>query len=413
MAFVLPQARRLLTAEEVVRESRRAMTRLAWDFPFFALMGRQICFRADTSTPTAAIDVAGYCYISPLFMSRVMTHSPALWEFIVAHELMHLALVHLGRQGGRTMRRWNRACDRWINQLLTQAGIGGANAVYFLDGLLPDSSVASLLSVEDLYETEPHQHDDVTSEAALPPGRGCGIHARAPLRGEGETFPDASEVNSARMWHQILRFGIRCAAQRRGDPFAALASLQLPCVSRRALLASVAASAAMCASEPTRRRDRSVPQDILLPAQAPRASGGRIAVLVDTSTSVSAAELQKVIVDVHAIVHMGAEVFLVVHDHDVSSAAVLTRVQGTEAVRQIVNARRGGTAYGPAYAAVEARSEQYHTLIHFTDAAPGDSWPRRPANVREVVVALVRTVPLAAIPAEYRVVQTVSERTSA
>ncbi len=42
---------------------------------------------------------------------------------VLAHEVMHPALQHHTRRGGRNPKRWNMACDYAINPLLIDAGI--------------------------------------------------------------------------------------------------------------------------------------------------------------------------------------------------------------------------------------------------------------------------------------------------
>ena len=59
-------------------------------------------------------------YFSPQF---VETLSAAEIAGTLAHEVMHPALQHHTRRGGRNPRRWNMACDYAINPLLLDAGL--------------------------------------------------------------------------------------------------------------------------------------------------------------------------------------------------------------------------------------------------------------------------------------------------
>ncbi|MBI3103070.1 MAG: hypothetical protein HYY98_16185 [Burkholderiales bacterium] len=68
-------------------------------------------------------------------------------RFVLAHEILHVALRHMGRRQGRDPYLWNVACDYVINDWLIQMQVGSAPAL----GLLHDLNLRGL-SAEEVYD---------------------------------------------------------------------------------------------------------------------------------------------------------------------------------------------------------------------------------------------------------------------
>ena len=68
------------------------------------------------------------------------------WRFVLAHEMLHAALRHGDRVGGRDPYLWNVAADYVVNGWLIEMGVGTAP-----DGLLHDPQLAGM-SVEAVYD---------------------------------------------------------------------------------------------------------------------------------------------------------------------------------------------------------------------------------------------------------------------
>ena len=68
-------------------------------------------------------------------------------RFVIAHEILHVALRHLPRRRGRDPFLWNVACDFVINDWLIQMDVGQPPAI----GLLHDLDLRGL-SAEDVYD---------------------------------------------------------------------------------------------------------------------------------------------------------------------------------------------------------------------------------------------------------------------
>ncbi len=85
---------------------------------------------------------AGEIYVNP--NARLTDEE---WRFVLAHELLHAALRHDKRQGGRDPYLFNVAADYAINGWLIEMGVGVAP-----EGVLHDSTLAGL-SAESIYDT--------------------------------------------------------------------------------------------------------------------------------------------------------------------------------------------------------------------------------------------------------------------
>ncbi|MFC3896807.1 hypothetical protein ACFOWZ_35480 [Lentzea rhizosphaerae] len=90
---------------------------------------------AAVSTASAEI------YVNPLAgLSRQE------WRFVLAHEMLHAALRHCDRVGGRDPYLWNVAADFVVNGWLVEMGVGAAP-----EGVLHDPSLRGL-SAESVYD---------------------------------------------------------------------------------------------------------------------------------------------------------------------------------------------------------------------------------------------------------------------
>jgi predicted metal-dependent peptidase len=98
---------------------QKARTTLLLDHPFFGTLLFRLGAQARSSIATTATDGVSL-YFNPQF---VETLSAAEIAGTLAHEVMHPALQHHTRRGGRNPRRWNMACDYAINPMLLDAGL--------------------------------------------------------------------------------------------------------------------------------------------------------------------------------------------------------------------------------------------------------------------------------------------------
>ena len=96
----------------------RLRTRLLLDQPFFGSLAMHLEMVPDASVPTAQTNGV-YLKFNPDFMAT-LTENEQLG--VLAHEVLHPALLHPYRRGDRDPKLWNEACDFAINTQLIEAG---------------------------------------------------------------------------------------------------------------------------------------------------------------------------------------------------------------------------------------------------------------------------------------------------
>lgn len=134
--------------------SLRLITRKArdWFISSFPLLGSMVasftfvedsglCRREDITV--AAVDES----VRTIYLNPAAALDEQESRFVIAHEVLHVALRHLPRRQGRDPWLWNVACDFVINDWLIQMQVGTPPAL----GLLHDETLRGL-SAEEVYD---------------------------------------------------------------------------------------------------------------------------------------------------------------------------------------------------------------------------------------------------------------------
>jgi predicted metal-dependent peptidase len=123
------------------RQISASLLRMCERSAFFAALALFARFQASEQVPTAATDGRDI-FVNPDFFGGL---SSADQDFVLLHEVLHAALLHVPRRGGRDAQLWNVAADIVVNGMLVHEG-------YQLpSGGLRDTS-REHLSVEEVYE---------------------------------------------------------------------------------------------------------------------------------------------------------------------------------------------------------------------------------------------------------------------
>lgn len=133
--------------------------------------------RAQRISVAAVHAEAGEIYLNPL-----CRYTDEEWRFILAHELLHAALRHGERLGGRDPYLFNVAADYVINGWLVEMDVG-----QMPEGLLHDPALAGL-STEEVYDRVSRDQRRLRRLATLR-GKGLGDVLGAPLPRAGEAAP--------------------------------------------------------------------------------------------------------------------------------------------------------------------------------------------------------------------------------
>jgi predicted metal-dependent peptidase len=139
---------------------QKARTTLLLDQPFFGTLLFRLGSQARSSIATMATDGVSL-YFNPQF---VETLSAAEIAGTLAHEVMHPALQHHTRRGGRNPRRWNMACDYAINPMLLDAGLTLPKDV-LLDNRFRGLSAEQIYNLLDEEEQNQSTSSDADSES--------------------------------------------------------------------------------------------------------------------------------------------------------------------------------------------------------------------------------------------------------
>ena len=113
--------------------------------PFFGNMATRLILKEKPEIGTAATD-GRHLWYAPEFIDRLDVKQV---EFLLAHEVLHVAFEHMLRRGDRNPQGWNVAADYAINQILDDEGIGSKPTGD--DAPLLDSQYRGL-SAEQIYE---------------------------------------------------------------------------------------------------------------------------------------------------------------------------------------------------------------------------------------------------------------------
>jgi predicted metal-dependent peptidase len=399
-------------AAALVKRCKAQAMSLGWKFPFFLPSIARIEFIAAKFPPTACVDLKGRIRVNPEFAG---TLKDSELQFVIAHELMHLLMLHHDRRGHRDPLRWNIATDLIINRTLknvaNQAGAGSFTMPSV--GIIADEDQAEM-TAEQLYSELPEpsaQQKAQHSQGTMPVGAGCGPQP-GDQPGDGDTEQDKlTEDQLKRQWRECAaqsQLSGRQAGTQEGNMLADLLDVPPPKVRwsevlRGALYRAIAEAGRDDVS--WSRRSRRSGTEIILP-------GGityrcKASVVIDSSGSMSDEDLARCVAETTAIVNnCRVPVFLVVHDHAVQEACWI-RPGARTTVHNNIKKRmkgRGGTSFVEAYDRVEKEPGKFNVMVHLTDGEVYE-WPNRPSSVRRLVVALVGSSSRESVPDDARIIE--------
>lgn len=402
-------------AQEVLAAGRLIALRAA---PYFRSMLHSFECREAPGLGTVACTVRGILLYDPEW---VAVRTPAEMAGLWAHESMHRLLGHHHRCGTRDPRTFNQAGDLAINPAVEEMGltlpVGDARGLYPADcgfdrGLTADAYY-------DLLSKGGGKGGKGAGDGEQPKAGGgwCGSVAGRPVPGEPPPTEGRGDAAQARLVRETAD-AIRDHARARGTlpaglaRFAeeALAPARIPW--RTVLARRVRAAAAWSAGavdhryDGPGRRQAGIGYGVGLPVLPRlRAPVPRVAVVVDTSGSMSTDDLAAALTETRGVLAaVGAAVDFVACD-----AAVHGGVRAVRSVKEAAASLRGGggTDMRPALDALAARRPRPNVIIVATDGWIGDAGPA-PAWAR-VVWLLVGKSALQTPPAPWGDVVRVEE----
>jgi len=131
---------------EPSKKMRKARAGLVMDQPFFGSLALRLDMRESDQVPIAATDGTALLY-NPAAVEKLSLQE---CKFLIAHEVMHVAMQHHLRQGSLEPEKFNHAADYAINGILIDSGVGK-----FIEGGLHEVQYDGLSS-EAIYSRLPN-----------------------------------------------------------------------------------------------------------------------------------------------------------------------------------------------------------------------------------------------------------------
>lgn len=193
--------------KELIRKLLFSRTRLLCSHPFFGLLLMRVKFALNEEIETAATD-GEYIYFGLKFLTEL---SDGETDFVLMHEILHVALRHCFRSAGKDAFAFNVACDIVVNsnimretgdkRSITLAKYGESMHV------APNGKEGYLYTAEEVYEMLPHKkHSGGGSGKG---GNGCGFSDDHSKWGKG----DNDEYLDA-LWTETLKNAAKAVSIR-------------------------------------------------------------------------------------------------------------------------------------------------------------------------------------------------------
>ena len=352
----------------------KAKGQLVMSFPFWGRLAFQPTYVADPTIETAGTNGIEIRY-NPEYVASLTN---AEVQGLLAHEIGHNAFGHIFRIAGRDHEEFNVAADYSLNGILKAAGITlPAGALYD-----PQYDGMSAEQIYGIRQGQAKQQNDGNQPGPAKPGDGDQKHD---FGGCGE-FTEAgagaadhlSEVDRAAL-EQEWRIAVEQAAQAEKacgemgeDLERAINKLRQPIVDWRSVLADFIDSCVQRRYSWTKPNRRFIGSGIYLPSLI--ADGvGEIAICVDTSGSVSDAEVEQYASEIFDIIEAvrPEKVTVVYCHHKVTNTETFTHDDPPDRLQPVGS---GGTKFSPAFDWVNENIEDPVCLIYLTDLESHD-WP--------------------------------------
>ncbi len=373
-----------------------ARTRLILDKPFLgALVLRLPMVAADPNwCRTTATDARAFYYNREFIDALSLDHV----QFMLAHEALHCALSHFARRQHRVRHRWDVACDHAINPLLVEDGLRPPPGTLLLDefkGMTAEEIYPFIKEDTEEETLDEHAYDDAEggqrgdannpnppppsreresgrSEGQPQDGDGAGPQAEPDDRRGGARQPpslSATEREQLSIQWQERMAGAAQLAQQAGKLSGSLARLvdyllqpQLPWRMLLARYLTATARDDYSYMRPSRREGSAIFPSL-------RSHHIDVVVVIDTSGSVSATEMNEFLAEINAIKgQLQARIILLACDDHLAADAPWRY----EAWEELALPRQfeggGGTDFRPPFVWAASQDRSPDLLVYFTDA---------------------------------------------
>lgn len=331
---------------------------------FFATLALRLTPEPDWDIETMATDGRVLAY-GPRFVTGL---SPDELVGVLSHEVMHNALGHPCRQGGREYGLWNVACDLAVNPLLHEAGFtlpadrlmpGEGRYQHLLPGKSAEEYYAALASDQSGREREPDGAADGIGANKPDPG-GCGT-VMPPKDGPA----DARQMEAE--WQSAVAQAQQAAAGRGPLPGGLDRTVHEtlhPPADWRAVLREFVSASARNDYSWARPNRRLIAQGLYLPGVHSEELGN-VVLAVDTSGSIDEKLLGVFAAEVNAVLaSFDCSVTVLYHDTDVQKVQTWRSSDGPLVLDPVGG---GGTSHACVFEWVEQAGMSPACVVCLTD----------------------------------------------
>lgn len=351
--------------EKTRKKFVRARITLCNHQPFFGLIALNTPVIFTDSIETMGVDGVSL-FVNPKFVEE---KSQAELCGVIAHECLHVALLHPTRRGQRDAKKWNIATDHAVNLELLKAI--RADDGYLME--LPDDCLADPqydgMSADTIYNRLPDDKGDDGGDPGDQPGNEPG-DSPGDTGGCGEVFDAPADVSVEEIEAEIKQKVVQAAHSARaqgklpGNMESMIDDLLKPVVDWKSKLREHFERVFPSDYSWMRPNRRYVHQGLYLPG-VEKDGTGHIVVGVDTSSSVSDDEIKQFIGEINSICEdVVPEKVTVIYCHTDVWAVDEFEADEDFTVRP---RRGGGTEFVPVFEEVEKRGIQPKALIYLTD----------------------------------------------
>lgn len=326
---------------------RKARAGLVLDHPFFGSLALRQQIKIDPDCQTAWTDGLTMGF-NPDFIDQLPIDQ---LKSIVAHEVLHVGLAHHARRQERDPKKWNAAADYTVNNLLVESRFS-----------LPGSALIGFqgLTAEAIYNKIPTPPDNKGDD----PGK-MGEVRDAPGK-NGKPSPAEAAAAEAEAKATLAQAAQQAKAMGRLPSSIArlVEELLQPKVDWREILKRFINQSAKNDYAWTPPNRRYIYKNIYLPSLRNQEIG-EIVIAVDTSGSVSAAQINEFAAELTAIVEeTPATVTVIYCDSKIKNTETFNR----DDLPIVLNPQGGGgTNFIPPFEHVEESEIQPACLIYLTD----------------------------------------------
>jgi predicted metal-dependent peptidase len=335
----------------------KAKIQLILNEPFFAACALKIGYIENATIETCRTNGKVLQY-NPSF---ICSFPLEIVRTLIAHEVMHVVLLHPLRTGNKDKKIWNMACDYAINPMLRKSGFK-----------LPVGSLLNTdfenMSAEEIYKILMNQKPDNENQNGSGNGRGMGENSPESF---GEVEQPEAQQDLKELEQEIEQMTLQAynTAKQAGKAPAfieeIIKDLLNPKKDWRLLLQKYVAEMAKNDYTWTKPNPRYMPMGLYLLALQ-SIEIGKVVFVIDTSGSVDLKLLQEFASEIKEASTLFSMPVTIIHCD--------TKVQKVEEYTDqdsINPVGRGGTEFQPAFDYVNENIEDAKAIVYFTD---GQSW---------------------------------------